>query len=131
MFKKWFKKKQAVTDTPPQQEPDMTDSHTMHLLAHQVAMKQAVHSVAKHNLAPTTLQVSFTGTPTIKQCRDMLDLWHSSNFMGNINSMAQNMERGFAMNKLEQAMMDELIEKYNAIHKSPLAKSMSEDDTNE
>lgn len=137
MFKKWFKKKKAVTDQNLAEPSAVTDSvvsdHELHLFLHQSAVPATSPSIGG-NLKQATrpaIEINLTGTPTMKMARDMLDLWHNSNYMGNINSMIQSMERGYQMNKLEQVFMDEMIEKYNATHKSALAKAMSEESNEE
>ena len=55
-----------------------------------------------------------------------LDTYYRSSYFHNLDVVKERLDSGTPMSKLEQDCMDLIIEKYNLLYKSSLAKVMQE-----
>jgi hypothetical protein len=63
---------------------------------------------------------------TSKQLRAMMDVWHSSPVIHHISEIESMLQGKYKLNPLEVHLIDQMIERYNTLYKSPLANAMDE-----
>jgi hypothetical protein len=117
MFRKFLLFLLRVTDKKPTTLKEMTDRAVS-------PIGRSGFLLQDRESMPT---VNIDGDVTFEKLRAVVDVFHNSPVIGQLNHLHYQIEnRGYVFSQIEQNLMDDLIEKYNTKHKSPLAKAMSE-----
>lgn len=87
-----------------------------------------VTDIKRATTKPKKVEVIYTDNDsmTYSHMKHALDTYYRSNYFHNLDTVKERLDSGIPMSKLEQDCMDLIIEKYNLLYKSSLAKVMQE-----
>lgn len=101
MFNIFKKKKRLVTDAPTLQGQNVTDAQVC--------------------------TINLNEDATADQLRKLVNMYHSSPYLSNLEYMSNNLKQGKKLHKIEQQAIEEFIKTYQMLYQSPLARALNEE----